>query len=123
MGCTGDMGRGEGRLQQVFSCRAEDEPGGSGFGGEEGVVNSLLSWCVHRECLLVLEAGVIGCTGERKLRGDDLHDIPGMGSERKGRLLLFYYTAGDETGGLDLEEKREEWVESREKQAREDTEF
>ena len=71
------------------------------------MVNSLLSWCVHRECLLVLEAGVIGCTGERKLRGDDLHDIPGMGSERKGRLLLFYYTAGDETGGVGFGQMRD----------------
>jgi hypothetical protein len=38
-----------------------------GFGGEEGVVKvlvslpvpGLLSWCVHRECLLVLGAGIL----------------------------------------------------------------
>lgn len=79
------MGRGEGRLQQVFSCRAGDESGGVEFGGEEGVMNSLLSWCVHswcvhsccvhRECLLVLEAEVMGYVGGKKLKGENLHDL------------------------------------------------
>lgn len=32
MGSTQDMGRGEGRLQQEFSCRARDD---TGFAGEE----------------------------------------------------------------------------------------
>lgn len=67
---------------------------GNRFGGEEKVVKVfswlacffvLLSWCVHRECLLVLEAEIRGGVGAKKV-GGDLCDLLGMESEGKGSL-------------------------------------
>lgn len=46
--------------------------------------SGLLSWCDSRECLLVLEAGIMGRADQSKV-GGDLHDTLGIGSEMKGR--------------------------------------
>lgn len=59
---------GEKRLQHVVCYKVGNMTGFFGFGGMEGEVKicsqhtcfpSLVGWCVQRECLLVLEAGII----------------------------------------------------------------
>lgn len=53
----------------------------------------------YSDCLLVLEAGVLGCVGGRKV--GELCDPLGMGSGRKGRQQqVFCYTAGHESGEI-----------------------
>lgn len=72
----------------------------------------LLSWCVHSECLLVLEAGILGGVGRGYVGGEVLCDLLGMESDRKGRSQQgSHFRAGDETGGgwgwvLDLRSSR-----------------
>lgn len=66
----------------------------------------LLSWCVPMESLLILEAGIMGFVWE-KCEGEDLCDLLGLGSVKKGDTAGFHYRAGDETRGLDLGEQRE----------------
>lgn len=52
----------------------------------------------YSECLLVLEAGVLGCIGGRKV--GELCDPLGMGSGRKGRQQVFCCKAGHESGEI-----------------------
>lgn len=48
--------------------------------------------------------------GRGRLGGEGLCKLKEIGTEWKGRLLqIFCYRAGDETGRLDLEERRERW--------------
>lgn len=47
--------------------------------------SGLLSLCDSRECLVVLEAGIMGSIGQSNVGGGGLHHPLGIGSERKGR--------------------------------------
>lgn len=71
-------------------CRDRDETGGLGLEERmewEGLTcfPGLFSWCVDRECPLLLEVGLLGCVVGREVGGKCLYDPLGMGSERKGR--------------------------------------
>lgn len=93
--------------QLAFCCRGRDKTGVLGL--EERKEGEGL-WLIYlfpqpaqqvyySECLLVLEAGVLGCTGGRKV--GELCDPLGMGSGRKGRQQqVFCYTAGHESGKI-----------------------
>lgn len=55
---------------------------------------------------MVLEAGILGSVGGRKVGRKDLCDPLGMRSERKGKPQQgFCYIAVNETGGIGSEEQ------------------
>lgn len=95
------MGRGEGRLQLVFCCRARDET----MGGVMKVFSwfscfsGLLSRRASSECLLVLVAGTVEWVAGRKVGREDLSDPLGVGSERKRRLQSWQWDWGIWTWG------------------------
>lgn len=87
--------------------------------GEEGRIkvfswlsyfHDLLNQCVPSECLLVLDAGIMGQVAGRKVGEEDLSNHLGRGSERKGKLRVFCCRAGDGTGGTELGEQKESCV-------------
>lgn len=60
--------------------------------GAVGCSLALLGCCVPTKCLLVLEVGILGFVGGRRVRDE-------VGSERKGKLQqVSCYGAGDDTG-------------------------
>ena len=67
------------------------------------VVCGMLPWPAHLVCY-----GIFGKVGGRKVGGEGLCDLLGMGSERKGRPQhLSCYRGGDAIGGIGSQEQRE----------------
>lgn len=62
----------------------------------------MLSWCVHRECLLLLEAGTMGWVGGRKVEVED-----GVREEMKTTEDLLLQSWGCNWGGLALRSNAE----------------
>lgn len=57
---------------------------------------------------MVLEVGIRGCLGERKIEGQDLCDTLGMCSDRKERpQQVFFYRIVDETVRIGLVGEKE----------------
>lgn len=69
-----------------------------------------LDWWVHRELLLVLGIGKKKWRKGKKVGDEGICNPLEMGVEKKGRVQQkVCYRAGNETGGLNLEDRRERW--------------